>query len=154
METLLQLPEEETESENKSEQDFEQTSLLQVGAEAAAFPISQLDICKTCVFVIERIKKGTDKLLPSICSEIVSQLPDNYPYCHFVLDALASNGNNARYWLFEGCYKYEVYEAKEWIRPCPSHVMCSELKLPLEKDAKPDSAKPFCKPLPMENVFG
>ena len=34
-----------------------------------------------------------------------------------------------RYWLFEGCYKYEIYQAKEWIKPCPSHVMCSGMSM-------------------------
>lgn len=62
-----------------------------------------------------------------------------------MLNSLSVNGNNVRYasgvcfvafvlfslwparryWLFEGCYKYETYGAKEWVKPCPSHVMCS-----------------------------
>jgi len=62
-----------------------------------------------------------------------------------VLNALSLNGNNVRYWLFEGCYKYEIYQSKEWIKPCPSHVMCSVLKNL--------SNKPFCEPLPMEDPF-
>lgn len=99
--------------------------------------------------------------------------------CHQVLNALSINGNNVRYWLFEGCFKYEIYQSKEsvtvtrlpslpaaalcsptdacclfvlflssvcrWIKPCPSHVMCSVLK-----DL---SAAPFCPALPMENPF-
>ena len=65
--------------------------------------------------------------------------------CHHVLNALSLNGNNVRYWLFEGCYKYEVYGAREWIKPCPSHVMCSTLQ-----DL---SGNPFCKAMPMENPF-
>jgi len=44
-----------------------------------------------------------------------------------------------------GCFKYEIYQSKEWIKPCPSHVMCSVLK-----DL---SAEPFCPALPMENPF-
>lgn len=28
-------------------------------------------------------------------------------------EALATNGNNVRYWLFEGCYKYETASATE-----------------------------------------
>ena len=101
--------------------------------------------CKTCVFVLERIKKGTNMLLPAICSELYLKYPDAYAYCHQVLNALSLNGNNVRYWLFEGCYKYEIYQAKEWIKPCPSHVMCSVLKNL--------SNKPFCTPMPMENPF-
>lgn len=61
------------------------------------------------------------------------------------MNALSLNGNNVRYWLFEGCFKYEIYRAKEWIKPCPSHVMCSVLK-----DL---NGKSFCDPLPMENPF-
>ena len=30
--------------------------------------------CHTCIFTIERIKKGTDMLLPSICSELFQKL--------------------------------------------------------------------------------
>lgn len=101
--------------------------------------------CKTCVFVLERIKKGSNMLLPAICSELYHKYPDAYALCHQVLNALSINGNNVRYWLFEGCFKYEIYQSKEWIKPCPSHVMCSVLK-----DL---SAAPFCPALPMENPF-
>ena len=101
--------------------------------------------CKTCVFVLERIKKGTNMLLPAICSEIYTQFPSAYGMCHEVLNALSLNGNNVRYWLFDGCYKYEMYNSKEWVKPCPSHVMCSVLK-------KLDNT-PFCPPLPMEDPF-
>jgi len=100
---------------------------------------------KTCVFVLERIKKGSNMLLPAICSELYHKYPDAYALCHQVLNALSINGNNVRYWLFEGCFKYEIYQSKEWIKPCPSHVMCSVLK-----DL---SAAPFCPALPMENPF-
>jgi len=101
--------------------------------------------CRTCVFVLERIKRGTNVLLPSICSELFTNFPASYSNCHQVLNAISLNGNNVRYWLFEGCYKYEIYNAKEWVKPCPSHVMCSVLR-----DLK-DS--PFCAPLPMEDPF-
>jgi len=101
--------------------------------------------CKTCVFVLERIKKGSNMLLPAICSELYHKYPDAYALCHQVLNALSINGNNVRYWLFEGFFKYEIYQSKEWIKPCPSHVMCSVLK-----DL---SAEPFCPALPMENPF-
>jgi len=101
--------------------------------------------CKTCVFVLERIKKGTNMLLPAICSELYHKFPDAYALCHQVLNALSINGNNVRYWLFEGCFKYEIYQSKEWIKPCPSHVMCSVLK-----DL---ASQPFCPALPMEDPF-
>jgi len=116
--------------------------------EASAVAVKEGDEfseCKTCVFVLERIKKGTNMLLPAICSELYLKYPDSYAYCHQVLNALSLNGNNVRYWLFEGCYKYEIYQAKEWIKPCPSHVMCSVLKNL--------SNKPFCTPMPMEDPF-
>jgi hypothetical protein len=101
--------------------------------------------CKTCVFVLERIKKGTNMLLPAICSELYIKFPDAYATCHQVLNALSLNGNNVRYWLFEGCYKFEIYQAKEWVKPCPSHVMCAVLKTL--------NNQPFCPALPMENPF-
>jgi hypothetical protein len=101
--------------------------------------------CKTCVFVLERIKKGTNMLLPAICSEVYMKYPQSYGTCHHVLNSLSLNGNNVRYWLFEGCYKYEIYGAREWIKPCPSHVMCSTLQ---------DLAgQPFCKAMAMEDPF-
>ena len=31
--------------------------------------------CKTCVFVLERIKKGSNMLLPAICSELYHKYP-------------------------------------------------------------------------------
>eukprot|EP00466_Bigelowiella_natans_P004876 jgi/Bigna1/90703/estExt_fgenesh1_pg.C_770019 len=105
----------------------------------------ELKECKTCVFVLERIKKGTNMILPAICSEIYEKYPKDYGTCHQVLNALTVNGGNIRYWLFEGCYKYEIYQAKEWIKPCPSHVMCSALKMLDDKE--------FCKPMKMEDPF-
>jgi len=101
--------------------------------------------CRTCVFVLERIKRGTEVLLPSVCSELFTNFPASYSDCHQVLNAISLNGNNVRYWLFEGCYKYEIYNSKEWVKPCPSHVMCSVLE-DLQKN-------PFCSPLPMEDPF-
>ena len=92
-------------------------------------------------------------LLPSICTEIYKQYATDYGICHFVLDALAANGNNVRYWLFEGCYKYEIYQAKEWVKPCPSHVMCAVLKQPLDAASASAAPKGFCEALPMENPF-
>lgn len=83
------------------------------------------DKCKTCIFVIERIKKGTNMLLPSICAEIFEKFPKGTAYadvsramrtarphpwrpashacwcvlsqCHQTLNALSTNGNNVRY---------------------------------------------------------
>jgi len=115
------------------------------GAKKAAAKGGDFTPCHTCVFVLERIKKGNNMLLPAICSEVYKEWPESYSDCHQVLNALTYNGNNVRYWLFEGCFKYEVYRAKEWIKPCPSHVMCSVLK---NLDGEP-----FCQALPMEDPF-
>jgi len=115
------------------------------GASGSGAAAGDFGPCRTCVFVLERIKKGTNMLLPAICSDIYTKFPDAYSYCHQVLNSLALNGNNVRYWLFEGCYKFEVYNSKEWIKPCPSHVMCSILK-----DLRD---VPFCPAMPMEDPF-
>ena len=32
-----------------------------------------------------------------------------------------------RHWLHYGCYKAESYGAMEIIRPCPSHIICSQM---------------------------
>lgn len=105
---------------------------------------AKLTPCKTCVFVLERIKSGLE-LLPSICSEIYMKYPDSYGTCHQVLNSLTINGVNSRTWLFAGCNKYEKYNAKEWIEPCPSHVLCAVLK--------GLDTKEFCTALPMEDPF-
>lgn len=57
------------------------TNLLQVsvGEEGEFTP------CKTCVFVLERIKKGTNMLLPAICSEVYMKYPDSYGTVRFSL---------------------------------------------------------------------
>jgi hypothetical protein len=101
--------------------------------------------CKTCVFMMERIKKGTNMLLPAICSELYLKYPDSYKDCHGLLGGINMEANNIRYWLFEGCYKYELYEAKEWIKPCPSHVICSNIN--------GEDKKSLCDVLPPENPF-
>jgi len=131
--------------EQQAPQPNEQQALVEHQAVAKDDGGEAFGPCKTCVFVLERIKKGTNMLLPAICSELYHKFPDAYALCHQVLNALSINGNNVRYWLFEGCFKYEIYQSKEWIKPCPSHVMCSVLK-----DL---ASNPFCPALPMEDPF-
>ena len=80
--------------------------------------------------------------MPSICVEIFSKEgaaegEKVYAICHEVLASLSVWGNNVRHWLHYGCYKAESYGAMELIRPCPSHIICSQMA-----DFK---KKPFCK---------
>jgi hypothetical protein len=92
--------------------------------------------CETCVFVMERVKKGTNMLAPSICSELYTQKPATYSACQQTLNALNAGGANVRNWLFEGCYQYGDNQSKEWVRPCPSKVQCGALMKP--------NKQPFC----------
>jgi hypothetical protein len=150
-----QQPEEQEQQQSKtsvlqhtsSAKDTSDTALAQLSAVASLHQRDdgEFDACKTCVYTLERIKKGTNLLLPAICSEIYMKFPDSYGLCHQVLNSLTSNGVNVRNWLLDGCYKYEVYNAKEWVSPCPTHVMCAVLK-----DLKGNE---FCQALPQEDPF-
>lgn len=84
------------------------------------------DLCKSCVLVLERVQKEANLLLPTVCSELYMNLPEAYTTCHQVLNALSLNGNNLRYWLFEGCYKYEGGLPTN--KPCPSTLICEILQ--------------------------
>ena len=105
-----------------------------------------MDTCQNCVYVLERIKQGYQYLLPSICVEIYSKENKQEPYgtCHEVLASLSVWGNNVRHWLHYGCYKAESYGAMELIRPCPSHIICSQMA-----DFK---KKAFCKKQDQEKL--
>ena len=91
--------------------------------------VGKMNHCENCVYVLERIKQGYQYLLPSICVEIYSKENDQATYgvCHEVLASLSVWGNNVRHWLHYGCYKAESYGAMELIRPCPSHIICSQM---------------------------
>jgi hypothetical protein len=106
----------------------------------------KMNNCENCVYVLERIKQGYQYLLPSICVEIYSKENDQKPYgvCHEVLASLSVWGNNVRHWLHYGCYKAESYGAMELIRPCPSHIICSQMA-----DFK---KKAFCKKQDQEKL--
>ena len=69
---------------------------------------------------------------------------DAFAKCHEVLASLSVWGNNVRHWLHYGCYKAESYGAMELIRPCPSHVICSQMA-----DFK---KKAFCKKQEQEKL--
>jgi hypothetical protein len=110
-----------------------------------------MDNCQNCVYVLERIKQGYQYLLPSICVEIFSKEGESagkvaYGVCHQVLASLSVWGNNVRHWLHYGCYKAESYGAMELIRPCPSHIICSQMadfaKKPFCDKVKQDELKP------------
>ena len=110
---------------------------------AATTKVGAMNNCQNCVYVLERIKQGYQYLLPSICVEIYSkegfflELAEGekaqgngdkaYAVCHEVLASLSVWGNNVRHWLHYGCYKAESYGAMELIRPCPSHIICSQM---------------------------
>lgn len=84
--------------------------------------------CKTCVYVMEQIKRGVVQLLPVMCSNLFA-LPQlgSYDCCQHVLRAISVNSANVRSWITEGCYIDEVYGGREWASPCPSHVICAAL---------------------------
>ena len=108
-----------------------------------------MDSCQNCVYVLERIKQGYQYLLPSICVEIFSKEGEEagktaYGVCHQVLASLSVWGNNVRHWLHYGCYKAESYGAMELIRPCPSHIICSQMA--------DFSKKSFCEKVPQDKL--
>lgn len=117
------------------------------GVGLAAKSKATLGKCKTCIYVVERLK-NIEQFETSICTDVYQHSPDDYAFvclqfcvkalchfycpfppsmqCHTVLIELKSNKANARHWMKKGCWKYEKYEnAKEWIQPCPSHVTCA-----------------------------
>eukprot|EP00499_Haloplacidia_sp_CaronLabIsolate_P009427 CAMPEP_0196770792 /NCGR_PEP_ID=MMETSP1104-20130614/1339_1 /TAXON_ID=33652 /ORGANISM="Cafeteria sp., Strain Caron Lab Isolate" /LENGTH=349 /DNA_ID=CAMNT_0042140907 /DNA_START=1 /DNA_END=1050 /DNA_ORIENTATION=+ len=104
--------------------------------------------CKNCIYVMERIKQGYQYMLPSICVEVFhkTQSQEEYTICHNVLAALSVWGHNVRHWFKFGCYKSEPYGAQELVKPCPSHVICSQIT-DLEKKA-------FCSPPGTDFVDG
>ena len=121
-------------------------ALAEIGERAvSAASAKPMDTCQVCVYTLERIKQGYQFLLPAICVELFSKEKDakagqtSFAVCHQVLAALSVWGNNVRHWFHYGCYKSETYGAMELIRPCPSHVICSQMSN-FEKT-------PFCEPL-------
>ena len=83
---------------------------------------------------------GTNVTLPAICSELDAKNAGTNAKaeCQETLNAMSLNGNNVRQWLSEGCYKYEVNKSKEWVKPCPTKVICSMMTRP--------NKEPFCAP--------
>lgn len=64
---------------------------------------------------------------PWFAVAVACSLPITSWQCHQVLASLSVWGNNVRHWLHYGCYKAESYGAMEIIRPCPSHIICSQM---------------------------
>ena len=122
------------------------TALAEIGESVG----QKMDTCQVCVYTLERIKQGYQFLLPAICVELFSKEKSGkdgestFGICHQVLSALSVWGNNVRHWFHYGCYKSETYGAMELIRPCPSHVICSQMAN-FEKT-------PFCNPLPPDKL--
>ena len=127
-------------------------------AEVAAPGSKPMDTCQVCVYTLERIKQGYQFLLPAICVELFSKEKaakdgqESFAVCHQVLAALSVWGNNVRHWFHYGCYKSETYGAMELIRPCPSHVICSQMsnfeKTPFCEPVEPDKLVKGKKPSP------
>ena len=84
--------------------------------------------CTTCMFVMERLRVSPDVLPASVCAEMMMRFPDAYPCCTRVVHDVDEAGAAVRKALFDGCYQVEIYGgAKEWIRPCPPHVVCNQI---------------------------
>eukprot|EP00942_MAST-04A_sp_MAST-4A-sp1_P009828 g9828.t1 len=138
------------EAEVTASSEMQHKSAMAVASKASA-GVGAMDNCQNCVYVLERIKQGYQYLLPSICVEIFSKEGEGpgkeaYGVCHQVLASLSVWGNNVRHWLHYGCYKAESYGAMELIRPCPSHIICSQMadfaKKPFCDKVKQDELKP------------
>ena len=138
------------EAEVTASSEMQHKSAMAVASKASA-GVGAMDNCQNCVYVLERIKQGYQYLLPSICVEIFSKEGESagkeaYGVCHQVLASLSVWGNNVRHWLHYGCYKAESYGAMELIRPCPSHIICSQMadfaKKPFCDKVKQDELKP------------
>eukprot|EP00939_MAST-03C_sp_MAST-3C-sp1_P001718 g1718.t1 len=118
---------------------------------------AQIDRCQSCLYVMEKIKMGYQYLLPSVCVELysTSENKDAFGYCHEVLAVLSVWGNNVKSWMSQGCYKTETYGAIERILPCPSHVVCAQMKnlkneefckVNADYDGKGSTSFPKCEP--------
>lgn len=126
--------------QSRSKEDASQAKTLHTTLAKAGQELSQ---CTSCIYVLERIKMGFQFMLPSICVELFS-LSSNaltYSRCHETLASLSVWGNNVRFWFHNGCYKSEPYGAMELIKPCPSHVICSQMQ-DLKGKAMCDPPKP------------
>merc|ERR1711918_11461 len=137
-----------TDLDNQAQHEVAMKEAMKAGDGAG---VGAMDNCQNCVYVLERIKQGYQYLLPSICVEIFSKEGEGpgkeaYGVCHQVLASLSVWGNNVRHWLHYGCYKAESYGAMELIRPCPSHIICSQMadfaKKPFCDKVKQDVLKP------------
>lgn len=109
--------------------------------------------CKTCVYVMEQIKAGVVSMLPVMCSNLFATPAfGSYECCQHMLRAVSYNSANVRQWLTEGCHMDEVYGAREWVSPCPSHVICSALTY--GDDGSCSSGVRFCPLIARPDPFG
>lgn len=116
--------------------------------------------CRTCIFVIERIKQGLSGPREEICEEVWfnSLTKTDYKSCFDTLDALQTWGGHFEGWLAHGCYRKESYGFLRGgfdmilINPCPSHVICGVIanthtptsSTSSSKVAVESAAQPFC----------
>ncbi len=112
----------------------EQLAKLLAGARCGCAPAkgggkaSKATRHKVAVYVIEQMAKGTNMLLPAICSDVFAkQGPEAYGVCHEVLDALSQQGNQVRKWLFEGMRDPKT---GAWMKPAPAGHIAEALGFP------------------------
>jgi hypothetical protein len=65
---------------------------------------NKLGPCKTCIYVLERIKQGYEYLLPSICVEIHAnnQQAEDFGKCQETIANLSVMGANVKSWFLNG----------------------------------------------------
>lgn len=113
--------------------------------------------CKTCIFVLERVKRGIQHSMDGICEEIWfnSFSKTDYESCFNTIDAIIQWKTHVHKWITDGCYRKETYgflrAGQDMIKisPCPSHVICSEITNPYTKTEKKvyaveSETKKFC----------
>jgi len=77
--------------------------------------------CQVCTYAVENKQRRQ----PYLCRGLKD--PKYQQQCVRVLEALMWWNENQVYWMNYGCQR-EVNGVKEWIRPCPSAVICSWIR--------------------------
>ncbi len=88
----------------------------------------QLTRHQVAVYVVERVKRGSNMLMSTICTEIYEKFGGQaYGVCNEVLTAINTQGHNVRAWLFEGMYEPKT---KKFIVPATSSMIATALGFP------------------------